>query len=197
MTDKERYKRTFSLLHASDRSFMEVNSMKTTKVMPIRRFVSICAAAILVVAMATVAYANDVGGIQTAVRRSVEIWVGGEQKTADLEIGNGRYSGTYEDENGEQKTIFGGGVAYDADGNERPLTEQEIVDYLNRPNYPDVSYYEDGTVWISYRDQKIEITDQFEDGVCYVHFGEGDDEIYVTVRKNGGYSTSPNGYPKP
>ena len=31
-----------------------------------------------------------------------------------------------------------------------------------------VDYKEDGSIWVYYYDQKIDITDQFKDGVCYV-----------------------------
>lgn len=33
---------------------------------------------------------------------------------------------------------------------------------------PEVEYEADGRVWVFYRDQKIEITDLFEDGICHV-----------------------------
>ena len=69
MTDKERYKRTFSLLRASQEDFMEVKAMNdNVRILPVRKLAALCAAVVLVVAMATVAYAADVGGIQRAVQ---------------------------------------------------------------------------------------------------------------------------------
>ena len=64
MTDKERYKRAFSLLRASDYSKMEVKSMNNVRILPVRRLVALCAAVALVAAMASVAYAADLGGVQ-------------------------------------------------------------------------------------------------------------------------------------
>ena len=43
----------------------------------------------------------------------------------------------------------------------------------------------------------MEITDRFEDGICYVKLVDGDETQYVTVKYNNGYSTSPDAYPNP
>ena len=104
MTNKEKYQRAFSVLHASDEFRMEVNPMKqkTRKAMP--RLVAICAAVILVIGMSTIAYAADVGGIQ----RTIQIWLHGEQTDAVLDIQNGEYSLTYEGEDGASHEIAGG-----------------------------------------------------------------------------------------
>ena len=187
MTDKERYKRTFSRLQASRLEFTEEMMMNKTKIMPARRMVALCAAALMIAAMATVAYAADVGGI----RRAVQIWIHGDQTNAVMDIQNGHYLLSYEDENGETQTVGGGGVAIDAFGRERPLTEEELLEELNSPK---VELLEDGTVWVYYQDQKMEITDRFENGVCYVQLKDGGKVLYLTVEADGGYSMSPHGY---
>ena len=187
MTDKERYKRTFSRLQASRLEFTEEMMMNKTKIMPARRMVALCAAALMIAAMATVAYAADVGGI----RRAVQIWIHGDQTNAVMDIQNGHYLLSYEDENGETQTVGGGGVAIDAFGRERPLTEEELLEELNSPK---VECLEDGTVWVYYQDQKMEITDRFENGVCYVQLKDGGKVLYLTVEADGGYSMSPHGY---
>lgn len=187
MTDKERYKRTFSLLRASQLEFKEEMTMNKTKILPVRRLVSLCAAAVMIAAMASVAYAADVGGI----RRAVQVWIHGDQTNAVMDIQNGHYLLSYEDENGEPQTVGGGGVAIDAFGQERPLTEEELLEELNSPK---VECLEDGTVWVYYQDQKMEITDRFVDGVCYVQLKDGDKVLYLTVEADGGYSMSPHGY---
>ena len=191
MTDKERYKRTFSLLQASPKKLMEVKTMNrdntVVKLVPVRRLMSLCAAALLLVAMASVAYAADIGGI----RRTIRLWIHGDPTDAVLEVRDGGYSLTYQDDKGEEKDIGGGGVAIENDGSERPLTEDEILEYLDSP---DVEYLEDGTVWVYFRGQKVEITDKFEDGVCYVMVKDGEDIRYLTVRYQAGFSVSPNGY---
>ena len=112
---------------------------KTKKVMP--RLVAVCAAVILVIGMSAVAYAADVGGIQ----RTIQIWLQGEQTDAVLEIQDGKYSLTYEDADGGTHEIAGSGVAFDDDGQERPLTDEEIMEHLNGP---EVDYKEDGSVWV-------------------------------------------------
>ena len=191
MTNKERYQRTFSTLHASDDFLMEVTPMKRTGKVRKNRIVALCAAIALIAALATAAYAADVGGI----RRTVQLWLHGDQTDAVLEVENGSYTLTYEDENGKIKEMGGGGVAMDGFGNERPLTEEEIVEQLNMP---DVEYLDDGSVWVYYHDQKLEITDKFDDdGICYVQLKNGDETLYLTIKYNDGYAMSPHGYESP
>ena len=89
MTNKQRYQRTFSVLHASEDCLMEVKTMKHTKKINISRLAAVCAAAVMVMALACAAYAADVGGIQ----RSVQLWINGDQTDAVLDIhlsGGGR-----------------------------------------------------------------------------------------------------------
>ena len=77
----------------------------------------------------------------------------------------GSYTLTYEDAEGVHER-GGGGVAIDFFGRERPLTEEELLEQLSMP---EVEYLEDGTVWVYYLDQSLEITDLFdENGVCFV-----------------------------
>ena len=184
MIVKERYKRAFSLLRASDYSKMEVKSMNNVKILPVRRLVALCAAVALVAAMASVAYAADLGGI----RRTIQLWVHGDQTNAVLEVKEGSY--TLKNDQGETVQA-GGGVAIDIFGRERPLSEEEILDHLDTP---EVEYKEDGTVWVYYRGQTLEITDLFQDGVCYVQLKDGDEVRYLTVQYQEGYSVSPHGY---
>ena len=190
MTNKEKYQRAVSVLHTSDEFRMEVSTMKqkTRKAMP--RLVAVCAAVILVIGMSAVAYAADVGGIQ----RTIQIWLHGEQTDAVLEIQDGEYSLTYEDVHGSTHEISGGGVAFDDNGQERPLTDEEIMEHLNGP---EVDYKEDGSVWVYYMNQALEVTDLFEDDVCYVQLKDGDGSLYMTIKYNRGHATSPHKYLSP
>lgn len=190
MTNKEKYQRAFSVLHASNEFRTEVQPMrqKTRKTMP--RLVAVCAAVILVIGMSAVAYAADVGGIQ----RTIQIWLQGEQTDAVLEIQDGEYSLTYEGADGNTHEISGGGVAIDDDGQERPLTDEEIMEHLNGP---EVDYKEDGSVWVYYMNQALEVTNLFEDGVCYVQLKDGDGSLYMTIKYNRGHATSPHKYLSP
>ena len=144
MTNREKFKRTFSVIRTSDR-LMEVKAMENTKRVYIRRFVPVAAALILVLGMATAAYATDVGGIQ----RIVQIWIHGEQTNATMEIGDGQYSMTYKDENGKIQEQSGGGVAFEADGTERPMTEEELMEDIDCPEV----MYEGSKVKVYYHDQ--------------------------------------------
>ncbi|MBQ9045325.1 MAG: hypothetical protein IJ112_05205 [Oscillospiraceae bacterium] len=194
MTNKERYQRTFSALHASGDFLTEVQTMNEGKRRHIPRLTVLVAAVVLVAALAATAYAANIGGI----RRTVQIWMHGDQTNAVLDLqqdGNtASYTLTYEDANGETHEMEGGGIAYEGFGRERPLTEEEILEQLDMP---DVEYQDDGTVWVYWRSHAMEITDRFEDGICYVKLVDGDETQYVTVKYNNGYSTSPDAYPNP
>ena len=192
MTNRERYQRTFSTLHASDDFLMEVTPMKRTGKVRKNRIVALCAAIALIAALATAAYAADVGGIQ----RTIQLWIHGDQTDAVMVVEeDGSYKVTYADEDGNVKEMGGGGVAMDGFGNERPLTEEEILEHLSDP---EVDYKDDGTVWVYYQNQKLEITDKFDDdGICYVQLKNGGETLYLTIKYNDGYAMSPHGYESP
>lgn len=191
MTNKERYQRTFSTLHASDYFLTEVYQMNTRKHISTRRLVSVCAAAVLVIAMASMAYAADLGGI----RRTIQLWIHGDQTNVVWEVQDGEYRASYQDADGNTHEIGGGGVAIDEDGTERPLTEEALLSHMDHPN---VEYLGDGSVWVYYRSQSIEITDSFDtDGICYLLLKDGNDPLYMTVKYDNGFATSPHGYVQP
>ena len=189
MTNREKYKQAFSVLRASDDFSLEANDMKqTAKQFRLRKAVVLAAACVMVIGSASIAYAADVGGIQ----RTVQLWLHGEQTAVTIEFdGAGGYNMEYTDEEGNDRYKGGGGVAFEADGTERPVTEEEIMEMLSRP---EVEYRDDGSVWVYWLGQAVEITDRFEDGVCYVQLVNGEDTMYVTVRYRDGYTSSPHKY---
>ena len=153
-----------------------------------RRIIGLVLAACLVFTLAVTAYAADIGGI----RRIIKLWIQGEQTTVTLDVQEGNYTVTAED---GSPIISGGGVVMEADGSTRPVTEEEILTHLDQP---DLHHKEDGTIWVYYREQKIEITDMFDDsGLCYLELQDDNGILYVLVDKQGGLSTSSTGFPTP
>ena len=149
MTNKERYKQAFSVLHTSDQFSVEVENMsRLNKKHNIKVAAAALAGCILLAGGTGTAYAANVGGIQ----RTVQVWL---------------------------------------HGTERPLTGEEL---LEEANSPDVEYNDDGTVWLYYKNQKIEITDKFKDDVCYVKVQDGDETLYVTVKYQNGLAYSNEKY---
>ena len=189
MTNKERYQKTFMKLRASDR-MEEVKTMKETNRMYIKNHILVFAVLVLSLSVATAVYAADIGGIQ----RIVQVWIHGDQTNAVLKIDEGHYTMTYKDTDGDSHTVSGGGVAIDPNGNERPVSEEDIIEHINAP---EVDYLEDGTVIVYYHNQSIDITDKFEDGVCRIKIVENGNALYMTVKYNKGYATSPHGYVNP
>lgn len=196
MTDREMFKKAFEPLHASPEILAEVLEMEAerTKAMKRRtgftRLAAAVAVLVLILGCSTAAYAMDIGGIQ----RMVQVWIHGEQTNAVMTFENGTYDLHIMNEDGTQEHRGGGGVAFNSDGTERPLTEEELMEHLDSP---EVDYKEDGTRWVYYRDQKLEITDSFENGVCFVKVGSGKDTVYMTIKEDGSYAMSPHRYEQP
>jgi len=199
MNNSEKYKRTFSAIHPSA-DYMEAivktegKKMESKKRYSMPKILAACLAAVLLLAGVTAgAYAADVGGIQ----RKVQIWTQGELTDAVFTVTtDGKYSeytATYTDADGKEHTISGGGVAYDFFGRERALTEEELLEEINSPQ---IDITEDGRFFVYCRDQKIEITDKFEDGICHVKLTIDGKPLYMTVSEEGGFSTSPRRFPK-
>ncbi|MEZ3485615.1 MAG: hypothetical protein K1W22_03200 [Lachnospiraceae bacterium] len=189
MTNKEKYKQAFAVLHPSGEISLEVERMAImSRKARLRTAAAAVTACLLVAGGSGMVYAADLGGIQ----RTIQLWIEGDQTTANFEMdADGNYTISIPNEDGSVKEMGGGGVAYEADGTERPLTESEILESLDAP---DVVYEDDGTVWVYNRDQKIDITDRFEDGICYVKLSDGDETLYLTVKYQDGWAMSPHKY---
>ena len=132
--------------------------------------------------------------LSSGIQRKIQIWTYGDQTDATIVIDNGSYTLDYTNADGNPVHIGGGGVAYDFWGRERPLTEEELLEQLNSP---EVRYKDDGSVWVYYFDQKIDITDKFENGVCFVKLQANNETLYLTVEYQNGYSYSSKGYIQP
>lgn len=192
MTNKEKYKQAFSVLQASGEISLEVENMAMiTKKARLKTAAAVIAVCLIMVSGSGIAYAADLGGIQ----RTIQLWIDGDQTNATFEYNSdGSYQVSIPSEDGETEEISGGGIAYEPDGTERPLTESEILETLNDP---EVEYKDDGTVWVYYYDQKIEITDKFEDGVCYLKVSNGDETLYMTIKYQDGWCSNRHKYESP
>lgn len=192
MSNHKKYKQAFSTLHTSDSFSLEVEKMTMMKRKQVFKNVAAAVAiCVLLVGVGTTAYAADLGGIQ----RKIQLWIHGDQTDATIEFdSDGSYRMQYTDEDGNIQERGGGGVAINNDGTERPLTEEELMEELDSP---DVVYKDDGTVWVYYYDQKVEITDKFKDDVCYVKLLGEDKTLYMTVKYQNGYATSESSYISP
>ncbi len=193
MSNKEKYQRAFGAIHSSRDYSLEVKDMKKRGfVIPRVAVASFAVVALLGISSGT-AYAMDLGGIQETIR----IWIHGREATAVMNLDDGVYTITYTDENGELQQIGGSGVAIDANGNESQVTVNEFVENLDRP---EVVYENDGSIWVVYHAQKIEITNSFnEDDICYLDITENDKHLYLTIKNDGsgGYAMSDDGFKSP
>lgn len=189
MTNKERYKQAFSVLHTSGQSSMEVEKMADIKKKHKRNIVAAAAVACAVIIGGSgTAYAADIGGIQ----EKVYIWLHGVQTEADIvENGDGGYTVRYERNGEEQGVTAFGGISIDSDGTFDWLSADELVDALNES--ADVDEDADGRVWVYYYAQKVDITDLFDDeGICRVKMTHEGQVIYLEIKRGeyGGYPYS-------
>ncbi len=58
-----------------------------------------------------------------------------------------------------------------------------------------MEYEEDGSVLVYWMNQKIDITNLFEDGICYVRLEKEGETLYMTVKYQNGFSRSRDKYP--
>ena len=111
MTNKEKYKQAFSVLHASDNLSQEVESMsrfqKRTKMKTAAAVIAGC----VILGGTGTAYAANVGGIQ----RTIQLWIHGDQTSATMEISNDGSSSSYQIEyqnaDGTTQQMNGGGIS--------------------------------------------------------------------------------------
>ncbi len=192
MTNKEKYKKAFSAVYPSDEISLEVEKMKKIKQRHIfKTMAASIAVCVIFMTSATVAYAMDVGGIQ----RTIQLWIQGDVTDATLQFNNdGTYSMEYTDVDGNENFRAGGGVSISPDGSTIPVTEEELMEHLMMP---EVEYKDDGSVWVYWLDQKIDITDKFENGFCYVKLVKDKETKYVTVKYQNGYAVDNHKYADP
>ena len=172
MTNHEKYKKAFSVLQTSESSFREVKNMaRLQKRTKMKTAAAVIAGCILLGGTGT-AYAANVGGIQ----RTIQLWIHGDQTNATLNVSdNGTYTMEYYDDNGE--------------------LQEELMEEIDSP---DVEYEEDGSVWVYYHNQSIDITNKFNDNkVCFVKIADGDKTLYLTVKYQNGFSYSNEKYVEP
>lgn len=204
MTNKEKYKQAFSVLQTSDDFSMEVEKMAMRqKHHKMKTIAAAVAACVILVGGAGTAYAADVGGVQ----RTIQLWIDGDRTNATFEIkadgdiiihnddgNNTSYIIKSNDEEGNTTDMGGDSVATEEDGGKGSPVEEEAKEQNDQPK---VEYKDDGSVWVCYKDQKLDITDRFEDGICYVKLIDGEDNLYLTAKYKDGYGVSSSKYLSP
>lgn len=194
MSNREQYKKAFSVLQASgDFTLGDEKMAVLKKKAMLRTFAAAACACLVIVGSSRIAYAANVGGIQ----RTIQLWMYGDQTDVTIDFdGSGNYSMEYTDADGNTRELGGGGFDVDADGTKRALTEDELIWHLFEE--VDVSYNDDGRIMLYFQGQVADITDKFENDICYIFLNGTDASLYVTVLKaeDGGFpiASSPDRY---
>lgn len=183
MSNKEKYKQAFSVLHASCDISLEVEKMerkaeRNKKVFRMRPVAAACICACLLFGSMATAYAADLGGI----REKVSTWIHGEQVDVDVtENKDGGYNFSYKDGDNEQE-FGGGGVSIDENGKESALSAEEILDEAGS----EVVTEKDGTVRLYFHEHKVDITELVKGGkTCKVAIIEDGNPVYFDIKSNG------------
>lgn len=137
--------------------------------------------------------------LEFCLLKHIQLWILGDQTTAVMDIQNSEYTLTYQDADGNPHVQVGGGVVINPDGSERPMTDEEIMErVMKEAQRPEVDFRKDGSTWVYYMDQAMDITDKFnDDGICFVQLKNGSDILYLTVKYQDGFATSPDGFVQP
>jgi hypothetical protein len=193
--NKDRYQRSFNTLHLSDdfrEKIMEnPEDNGKGKIMNFRAMHGISRVAAAVVTVCTVAigsagvcYANDIGGIRT----TLQMWINGNSQEVEV-IQTGESSYAVYNENGEETMGFGG-LSFDEDGNEIPMSAEELAGYMNNDCYLEIT--EDGRYIFSYKNLTEDVTDQLDkNGNLYIHVEDPANEytyFNITDITDHGYS---------
>ena len=189
MTNKDRYKQAFSVLHPSKPIELEERPMKKNHThLILRPVAAVLTTVILLFGCASVAYAADVGGIRT----TVQSWFRGKEAAVDvIEKNPGEYEFQIQ-QDGQTHIMGGGGVEIDQFGNEKPLSPEDAVQSLSEM----VFQKEDGSVWLYYKSHAIDITEYMTEDGCKLLLDDNGQKQYFDISpvENGGssYSRSPN-----
>lgn len=185
---RKKYQRAFSSIRTDHEYKLtaQEDTMTNRKTIRNKRWLAVPAAAAILLAGTTV-YAQNIGGIQ----RKMQIWIDGELTTATVNLSDeGSY--TIYDASGNE-VGGGGGVAYDGLLNkERPLTADEMAEEIANQITLNQS---DGKYILYWHNKKVDISNDFgEDGYAYLTLVDGSDTLYVTIGRDGSYSTSSDRY---
>lgn len=170
MSNKENYKKAFSVLKSSCDFTLEEKRMEKMKREKINKNLLTAAAVLfVVVAGSGTAYAADLGGI----RETVQMWVHGEQ--TDVTIKDESIEYVDKDGNVQEET----GYEVNPQTGERPLTGEEIAE--EKLNEVDVDKTDDGKMILYFRDKKFDVTDNIANNNNKFHVVADDGEIYVEL----------------
>ena len=184
MSNKENYKKAFSVLKSSCDFTLEEKRMNRIKRENTHRNLLTAAAVMLVVlAGSGTAYAADLGGI----RETVQMWIHGEQ--TDVTINDESIEYVDKDGNVQVET----GIESNPQTGERPLTGEEIAE--EKVNEVDVDKTDDGKVIMYFHDKQFDVTDNIANKKDTFHVVADGSEVYVKLDfdANGDFSitTSP------
>ena len=184
MSNKENYKKAFSVLKSSCDFTLEEKRMNIIKRENAHRNLLTAAAVMLVVlAGSGTAYAADLGGI----RETVQMWIHGEQ--TDVTINDESIEYVDKDGNVQVET----GIESNPQTGERPLTGEEIAE--EKVNEVDVDKTDDGKVIMYFHDKQFDVTDNIANKKDTFHVVADGSEVYVKLDfdANGDFSitTSP------
>ena len=171
MKNKEAYKQAFKHVHYQK----EINLNQRRIPKPL---ITLATSLIVLLSTFTVAYAFDVGGIQS----KLEVWFHGEKRNVQYEkVGDDTYHLYTTDENGNVIDIgIDSGTKWTPTGM-KPMTGDELVESLNDEFGIFYDEKEDKYLFY-YQDNIVDVTHMFDkEKNCYLIINNGQKDIYFVT----------------
>ena len=171
MKNKEAYKQAFKHVHYQK----EINLNQRRIPKPL---ITLATSLIVLLSTFTVAYAFDVGGIQS----KLEVWFHGEKRNVQYEkVGDDTYHLYTTDENGNVIDIgIDSGTKWTPTGM-KPMTGDELVESLNDEFGIFYDEKEDKYLFY-YQDNIVDVTHMFDkEKNCYLVINNGQKDIYFVM----------------
>lgn len=171
MKNKEAYKHAFKHVHYQK----EINLNQKRVFKP---FITIMTSFLILLSTFTVAYAFDVGGIQS----KLEVWFHGEKRSVQYEkVQDNAYHFYTTDKNGD---VVDMGVHIGLKGTPlgiQPMNGDEIANSLNDDS--DIVYDEKEDKYLFYyQDKAVDITHMFDkEKNCYLVINNGQKDVYFVI----------------
>ena len=174
MTNKEKYKQAFSVLHMSKEiPFNVISTFVPSKKIRLTPALIACLCVTLLLGSMTAAYAADIGGI----RSIVYAWIHGTKTEVEIKTGtDGGYDFIYQ-EDGTIHRNRGGGIGVSDDGREEGLSADDVIQGIA----VQLDKKGDGSIFLYYHNRAIDVTDYLIDNACKIYIIEGNQNIYFDI----------------
>lgn len=167
MTNKERYKKAYENIRPHDDFKVDLEKTPVISIATPKNVLAVMMAGVLLFGGAGSAYAKDFCGIRSKLETIIR---GGYKVQATIEVNDDQ---TY--------TVHAGTESYTGVVSGEKMSKEDILqDVIAELEDPQM-VVENGRAIIWWKDQEDDVTDKFEDGICYHEMTSNGETIQVTI----------------